>query len=221
MATLATPPAKEIRTVADLVERLGGVPLDRIRLRPLPGAATEQDVLDLDDHEDRLCELVDGVLVEKAMGYEESALACCLIELLGAYVRPRNLGIVTGEAGMVRLFPGLVHIPDVAYASWNRFPEGRRPKARIPSLAPDLVVEVLSPSNTPAEMARKRREYFDAGVRLLWEVDPKARTAAVYTTPDRPTVLGEDHTLDRGDVLPGFSLPLAQLFAELDRQANI
>ena len=70
------------------------------------------------------------------MGYEESEIACFLITFITNFVRPRKLGIVTGEAGTIRLFPGLVRIPDVAFASWKCFPDGKRPKARIPQLAP-------------------------------------------------------------------------------------
>ena len=87
-------------------------------------------------------------------------------------------------------------------------------------LAPDLAVEVLSESNTPAEMARKRQEYFTAGVRLVWFVDPDARTEEVYTAPDQSTVVNEEGTLDGGAVLPGFTLPLRDLFPELDLQGN-
>lgn len=87
-----------------------------------------------------------------------------------------------------------------------------------PAAAGNLAAEVLSPGNTPAEMARKRQEYFGAGVVLLWEVDPVARTVAVYAAPDQPTILGEADTLDGGAVLPEFTLPLRELFAELDRQ---
>src|SRR4051812_37008697 len=118
MATVTSPPA--LRTLADLLEQLGGISPARVRLQPPPGTATEQDVIAADRHGDRLCELVDQVLVEKAMGYRESMLACYLIELLGAFVRPRNAGLVSGEAGMMRLFPGLVRIPDVAFTSWDR-----------------------------------------------------------------------------------------------------
>jgi Uma2 family endonuclease len=216
-ATLA-PPTYE--TVADLLEQLGDIPPQRIRLRPLPGTATEQDVLAIGNRENRLCELVDGVLVEKAMGFRESLLACALIEILRAFVTPRNLGLVSGEAGTVRLFPGLVRIPDVAFVSWDRLPERRIPTAPIPDLVPDLAVEVLSESNTAAEMARKRREYFEAGVRLVWQVDPSRRTVTVYTGPEEATELDETQTLDGGAVLSGFALPLRDLFAELDRQGQ-
>src|SRR5437764_10657050 len=99
MTTTLPPKTTSAETLADFVERLGGVPLQRIRMKPPPGTATERDVVDLEAREDRLCELVDGVLVEKGMGYNESALAMFLVEVLRAYVRSRKLGRVTGEAG--------------------------------------------------------------------------------------------------------------------------
>ena len=76
--------------------------------------------------------------------------------------------IVVGEAGMMRISQGLVRIPDVSFVSWDRLPEGKVPSEPIPALAPDLAVEVLSQGNTAKEMNRKRREYFEAGVRLVW-----------------------------------------------------
>ena len=82
---------------------------------------------------------------------------------------------------------------------------------------PDLVVEVLSKGNTPKEMARKLEEYFRAGVRLVWYVNPKKRTVRVYTAPDRSVLLREDDTLDGGDVLPGFVLSIRKWFAEAER----
>jgi Uma2 family endonuclease len=204
-----------IPTLGDLLDRLGGIPAERVRYFPLPGTATEQDVIDIEAHEDRLCELVDGVLVEKPMGYIESYLAIQIATKLTNFVDPNKRGIVTGESGMMRLFPGLVRIPDVAYVSRERLPGGRIPKEPIPSLAPDLAVEVLSESNTKREMDRKRGEYFQAGVRLLWMVDPGTRTITVYTTPDQPVILHESDSLTGGAVLPGFTLDIKSLFAEL------
>ncbi len=206
-----------IQTLADLLDRLGGVPLNRIRVQPSFGAATVQDVIDIQRQEGKLCELVDGVLLEKVMGLIESALAGLLIEVLRAFVVPRNLGIVTGADGTVELMSGLVRIPDVAFISWDRLPARRYPTAPIPQLAPNLAVEVLSRSNTPGEMAVKRQDYFTAGVELVWEIDPDARTVAVYTSATDVTTLTETDMLDGGSVLPGFTLPLQNLFAELDR----
>ena len=219
MPSMLTPTAPA-ETVADLLAYLGDIPPARIRLHPPPGTATEQDVLDVQARTDRLCELVDGVLVEKAMGFRESFLAIALSAILWGFVKPRKLGVVTGEDGMVRLASGLVRIPDVAFVSWERLPGRRIPSAPIPALAPDLAVEVLSPGNTPGEMARKRQEYFAAGVKLVWIVDPVARTVAVYTEPEQSTVWQEDQTLAGDPVLPGFTLPLRELFAELDSQGN-
>jgi Uma2 family endonuclease len=222
MSTLASPPPKPtpiaapIHTLADLMERIGNVPLDRVRAHPAPGTAVEQDVLTA-EKEGHLCELVDGVLVEKAMAYNESTLAAFLIEMLNAFVRPRNLGLVSGADGMMRLFPGLIRIPDVAYASWDRLPGGRRSGAAIPDLVPDLAVEVLSRSNTKSEMKRKRHDYFSAGVRLVWQVDPEMRTVEVYTSKSRFKCLTELDRLDGGALLSGFELAVRALFAELDR----
>ena len=213
MSAIAT-----IRTLADLVERLGGVPLDRVRFRPAPGTATVQDVIDLAGRKEALCELVDGVLVEKVMGLYESRLACFLVMFLTPFVVHRNLGIVTGPDGTVQLMPDLVRIPDVAYISWDRIPGRRQTREPIPELVPNLAVEILSASNTPGEMLAKRHDYFGAGVELVWEIDPVARTAAVYTAPLGPMMLGAGDVLDGGTVLPGFALPLADLFGELDRQ---
>ena len=203
-----------VRTIADLLHQLGDIPPARVRWNPVPGTATLDDLL---KPENEGCELVDGTLVEKPVGQEESFLAAWLVMVVNQHVVAGNLGYVTGEQGMVELPSGPVRGPDVAFFAWDRLPNRRRPSKPIPELAPDLAVEVLSVSNTKAEMARKRAEYFAAGVRLVWEIDPRARTARAYTAADRFTDLSAADALDGGDVLPGFTLPLADLFAELDR----
>lgn len=217
MASIPNTPPR-IKTLADLLVRLGGVPLDRIRFHPPPGTATVQDVIDVAQREGKLCELVEGVLLEKTMGYNESTLAGFLLSMLNAFVIPRNLGLVTGADGTVELMPDLVRIPDVAFTSWDRLPGRRRPTDPIPQLAPNLAVEVLSRSNTPGEMAAKRQDYFAAGVELVWEIDPQPRTVQVYTAPAQSITLGARDTLTGGVVLPGFTLAVQELFAELDRQ---
>lgn len=215
--TATIPP---VDNLAELLERLGGVPLERIRMQPPPGTATEADVLAaLEAPRKRICELIDGVLVEKAAGYTEAVLASYLIVLLNAFVRPGNLGLVTAPDGTVRLWAGRVRIPDVAFFSWDRMPGRKRPPEPIPTLAPDLAVEILSKSNTPKEMQCKREDYFAVGVRLVWEIDPEARTVQAYTVAQAPVAeFTESDTLDGGMVLDGFKLPLSVFFAELDRQ---
>jgi Uma2 family endonuclease len=207
-------------TMADILKRLGGIAPDRVRVIPAFGDATERDVINIEVRENRLFELIDGILVEKSMGFYESLLAGTLLTILNNFIVPRNLGLVTGADGMIRLFPGQVRIPDVAFVSWARIPGGRVPREPIPDLVPDLAIEVLSESNTAQEMIRKRREYFEAGVRLIWEIDPAMRTVAVFHAPDTKELLTESQVLDGGDVLAGFSLNLANLFGELDRQAG-
>jgi Uma2 family endonuclease len=207
-------------SMADLLEQLGDISPRRVRLNPPPGRATEKDVIAIHDRTDRLYELVDGVLVEKVMGFPESFLALEIGRLLGNYVTERDLGIVAGEAGMLRLLHHLVRIPDVSFISWDRLPNREVPADPIPDLAPDLAVEVLSESNTEKEMQRKLKEYFLAGVQLVWYVDPQTRTVDVYTAPDRLTRLTGEQTLTGGDVLPGLALPLQQVFARMPRLAE-
>jgi Uma2 family endonuclease len=203
-------------TIADLLARLGNVPANRVRLHPTPGTATERDVIRVLDHENRPCELVEGTLVEKPMGYDESGIAVNIIILLGSFVHRHKLGIVTGPDGTIRLVAGLVRIPDVAFISWNRLPGRKPPKGPIPQLAPDLVIEVLSKSNTKTEMDRKLREYFEAGVGSVWIVNPKNRTVRQYKSLEESVLLTEDQSLDGGAILPGFVLPVKDIFAVLE-----
>lgn len=206
-ATFAPP---EIETLADLLHRLGDVPLERIRFRPSPGTATEQDVLELP--RGRLYELVDGVLVEKAMGYYESRLAASLIYFLEKFLDQNDLGISLAPDGLTRMEPGLIRMPDVAFHSWEHFPNRLLPAGAFLEQAPDLAVEILSPTNTEREMDRKRREYFTGGSRLVWQVYPPKRRVRVYTSVDAFVELTEDDTLEGGSVLPGFSLSLQRWF---------
>lgn len=215
---VATPPAPY--TVADLLKGLGGIPASRVRLRPTPGTATEQDVLDVLDRENVPCELIDGTLVEKTSGFHESSLTCLLLYHLKAYLLRNNLGILSGADGTLRLTTGLLRIPDVAFIPWDRLPGRKRPTVPVPQLAIDLAVEVLSKGNTKAEMDRKVREYFEAGARLVWLIDPKARAVRVYADAKRSTILKEGESLDGGEVLPGFVLPLREFFEEANRDGD-
>jgi Uma2 family endonuclease len=214
---LVQPPAEapelSRQTVAELVERLGGIPLERIWCAPPPGTATEEDVLRYKyvNGQKYLLELVDGVLVEKAVGYREAVLALFIGRLIGNYVAERRLGWVAGADGPHRLEAGLVRYPDVGFVSRERFPDGL-PADAIARFAPDLAVEVLSRGNTAEEMRLKREAYFAAEVQLVWEADPRTRTVRVYRSADEFAELGEADTLDGGDLLPGFRLGVAEWF---------
>jgi Uma2 family endonuclease len=208
-------PSRPELTAADLSARFGPIPLRRIRMNPWPGTATEDDVLTLQQSKKVLCELVGGILIEKAVKIPEAFRAGVLIRLLGNWAAVRRAGCVLGPDGLLRLAPGLVRIPDVSYVSWDRLPDRQVPDEPMLGLAPDLAVEILSPDNTAEEMAAKLRDYFAHGVLVVWLVDPRRRIVTVHASAQDALVLTEDQTLDGAPVLPGFRLPLQQLFAEL------
>lgn len=204
-------------TLEDVLERLGGISPRRVLFDPPPGTATVKDVIrHRDGPRRRLVELVDGTLVEKTMGYAESLVAQKLGRLLGTFAEDTHkLGVVSGEGGTIKLLQKLVRIPDVAFVSWDRFPNRQVPRAKVPEVVPNLAVEVLSEGNTVLEMEIKLKEYFLAGVDLVWFVDPDARTVRVFTSPDDVETLTAKDTLTGGAVLPGFTVPVADLFASL------
>jgi Uma2 family endonuclease len=195
---------------AYLHERLGGIPLTRIRRNPPPGTATEEDLLRAPKP---ICELIDGVLVEKAMGNSESTLGLYIGGLILRHALATNLGTVLGEAGHLRLGDQL-RAPDATFIPWSAFPNGKPPEGEAYwSVTPALIVEVLSPGNTTAEIDRKLDEFFTAGCKLAWVIDPRKKTAKVYTSAKKFKELDETGTLEGGKVLPGFKLKLTDLFA--------
>ena len=204
-------------TLDEVLDNLGGISPRRIVVDPPPGMATIKDVIrHVDGPKRRLVELVDGTLVEKPMGFAESRVAMKLGVRLGRHIEDNGEpGVLTGEAGTIRVLEKFVRIPDIAYTSWDRLPNGQIPVAKVPEVVPNLCVEVLSEGNTVAEMARKLKEYFVAGVDLVWFIDPDERKVRVFTSPDDVTTLGVKDTLTGGAVLPGFAVPVAELFVGL------
>lgn len=202
-------------SLAERLQELGGIVAGRVRSTPAPGTANLEDLVHANDHTKPLCELIDNSLVEKAVGFEASVVAVTISGLLRSFVVSHRLGIVSGADGMFRLLASSVRGPDVAFLSRARFPSGQFPQEAYPALAPDLAIEVLSPGNTKAEMMRKRIEYFHSGVRLVWIVDCRSRSVAVYTSPVDVTVLDEEAKIAGGDVLPGFECLVAEFFGDL------
>ena len=170
---------------------------------------------------DLRAELVEGVLVlMPPAGGDHGSVAIRVILAIAPWVHERGLGeVFDSSTGFVlQRDPDVVRVPDVAFVAAARLPAYRRGFLEV---APDLAVEVLSPSDTFRETARKLDDYFRAGVRLVWLIDPAARSAAACR-PDSGTALawvGEDGALDGGDVLPGLAVPLARLFAGLGADA--
>jgi Uma2 family endonuclease len=207
--------------LADLLKQLGSIPPWRIQLHPAPGTATEQDLLvALDPHGKRICELVDGVLVEKAMGFKESLLAMEISRFLHSFIRKNDLGIVLGADATFRIMPSLVRIPDVAFVSWESLPGEEVPEDPIPDLTPDLAIEVLSKGNTRKEMERKLWEYFEGGARVVWLVQPKTQTAEIYSSPTDCRHIPKNGVLEAEGLLPDFKLPLRKLFESTKRRRS-
>ena len=133
--------------------------------------------------------------------------------ILLAFVDTRRLGVVySGDPGFVLArSPDTVRGPDVAFLRADRVPSGDAVDAFYEG-APDLAVEVRSRNDRPGEIARKVRSYLEAGTRLVWVADPRARTVVVHAPRALPRTLGADDTIDGGDVLPGFTSPVLLLF---------
>lgn len=164
------------------------------------------------------CELLDGTLVRRPqIPFWTSVLSVSFSCSVLGFVRANNLGIVTNTLAPKEIRPGTVRVSDVVFTSWGRLPGRRIPRESVAAIVPDITTEFLREGHTAGEMSRKRGEYFRAGVRLVWEIDPRARTVRVYTAADESVELTAGDTLTGGDVLPGFVLPLGQLFAEPDR----
>lgn len=160
-------------------------------------------------------ELVEGVLVSMPPASFAHGDACLEIATsLGSFLRAHpDLGrAVANDTGfLLRRGPDTVMAPDVAFVSSARLP---RDLSRFAELAPDLVVEVVSPSDRASDVTAKALAWVTAGVRLVWVVDPQARIATVYRTDNRFEIVREDGVLDGEDVVPGFRLPLAEVLAQ-------
>jgi Uma2 family endonuclease len=201
---------------AEWLHSLGDVPPHRIIFNPSPGTATESDLLRFVERDKRLCELIDGTLVEKTVGYWEAIVAMNLATRLTIYTDEHNLGAVSGADSTMRMKSGNVRLPDVSFVSLARLPKTLDP---IPTLSPDLAVEVLSESNTAREMDQKLIEYFESGTRLVWIIDPPTRTVAIYHKAGLPTrTLNETDLLDGEDVVPGFTVAIADLFRNVPKK---
>lgn len=213
----ADPPSlPRIPTLADLLRDLGDIPPQRVVLHPPPGTATEEDLLGLPRDVQRNCELIDGTLVLKAMGFPESIVAMVLVGELRAFLKRKRLAAVAGPDGHTRFFGNQVRMPDVGVFLLERLPDRRLPREQICPLAPDLAVEVLSPGNTAAEMEQRLELFFKSGVRLVWLADARQRTVRVYQSPTDFIELGENDTLTGGEILPGFELSVREWFEEAE-----
>ncbi|MGD9714505.1 MAG: Uma2 family endonuclease [Thermomicrobiales bacterium] len=158
-------------------------------------------------------ELWEGELVEVSpSGAKSSGIAFRIGGFLFNYAETQNPGLFTNAEGgfVLSRNPNTVVAPDIGFVKGERLPAGL-PSSFIEG-CPDLAVEVISPTDGPADIARKQALYARAGVPLVWWVDPEARTVTIHRPGQPPAVIDEKGTLDGGDVLPGFSLAVERIF---------
>lgn len=162
---------------------------------------------------DKRSELVRGVLVvREPAGYRHGRVAGKLAGLLMQHVEAKSLGcVLAAETGFkLTRDPDTVRAPDIAFISRDRLPDPQ--PTGYAELAPDLVVEVLSPDDRPGEVLAKVADWLTGGSRLVWVVDPGRRIARVYRADGRESLVNEDGALDGEAVVPGFSSPLGAIF---------
>ncbi len=159
-------------------------------------------------------EVIDGELKERLMSFRSSAIAALIVRVLGYWVDAGHPGTVTGSDGGYTIFswsPGDVRMPDVSYISKQRLP--KVPARGWVDVAPEFAVEVVSPTDTVADAEDKAQDYIRAGIALVWVVVPTTQSVHVWRADGTRSVAQPGATLSGEDVLPGFSVPVSDLFA--------
>ncbi|OLP16925.1 hypothetical protein BST81_18215 [Leptolyngbya sp. 'hensonii'] len=177
---------------------------------------TDEEFMALPDDGGRY-ELVNGELVDMGnSGMEHGYIASLLNIVVGSYVRSQKLGVICDSSTAFNLKSGNKRSPDFSFIARERLQGVKRlPKGYFQG-APDLAVEVISPNNTFAEIHSKLVEYFDNGCRLAWVINPDEQSVLVYRQPQPDQLLKGTDNLTGEEIIPGFILPVADLFAELD-----
>jgi Uma2 family endonuclease len=159
-------------------------------------------------------ELIDGIPKEKDMGAQAEAVNFDFGLMLGNFVKLHHLGRCFGSNTAYQCFPGRpAHFrkPDTSFIARDRLPPGPLPTGHL-TIAPDLVVEVVSPKNTYEEIEEKIAEYREAGVKLIWVIRPRTKTAMVHRLDGTVAEIPADGFLDGETVVPGFRCRLADVF---------
>jgi Uma2 family endonuclease len=175
---------------------------------------TAEEFFRLYSHKEGHYELVKGEVVEMAPpGGVHGGITSNIGYFFQAYNRQHHLGRVVVEAGFrLESQPDTVRGPDVAFILNERVPPGGLPRAFFVG-APDLAVEVVSPSDTAAELERKVHEYLNSGAQRVWVVYPDTRRVAVHQPDGMARWYSEEETLEDPELLPGLSLPIREIFA--------
>lgn len=177
------------------------------------GLHTPEELFEISDRP--MPELVDGQLVERPpMGQKSDAVAATILFAIFGFVKAHHLGVVNGSQGSFQIFaddPKKVRIPDVSFTRRERLPRGQVEEGHG-KVAPDLVVEVISPNDLAVDLFAKLHDYLGAGVPLIWVAYPEKQDIFVLRSDKTAVLLQSGDVLDGGDVLPGFRCPVADLF---------
>lgn len=198
-------------TLPQLVHRFGEIPAIRIGQEPPPGAATEADLVYCNLHQDRLYELVDGILIHKSTWNLDSCVGGNICGNLFSFVHAQRAGIVLPGNALFRLSERVVRMPSISYLDGQRAQQCLKNNPAISPVAPNLAVDVINSDNSQKEMDDKLQEYFRAGTEEVWYVYPATRELHQFTSATASQV-------HQGDVListrlvPGFEMKLVQIF---------
>lgn len=170
---------------------------------------TEDEFLRLPD-DGRKYELVGGEVKEVPAGFEHDVIGMTV----GAYLRAaaRGRGYVAGSQAGFRMYNGNIRAPDVSFTRKERLPGGK-PGKGFGDFAPDLCIEIISPTEDREEMAEKLREYFASGAQRVWHMYPETQTIQVFTSPTASCTFTAEQEIDGGDLLPEFRCRVSDLFA--------
>jgi Uma2 family endonuclease len=171
---------------------------------------TEDEFMQL-PKDGRKWELVNGEAKEVPTKFDHDAIGINLILLLAPYAKGRGF-MTSGQAGF-RMADDNIRCPDVSYTRKERVPGGKPPPT-FGVVAPDLCVEIISPSENRFDMMQKVQEYFESGAQQVWHVFPETKTVTVYTTPAETKDYAAEDQLSCGDILPGFTCLVSDLFEQ-------
>lgn len=174
------------------------------------GQITDEDLMRL-PRDGRKWELVDGRLQEVPASFKHDQVVIWLGRLIGPYAD--DIGGLTASQAGFRMSNRNVRCPDFGFTRYDRSPNGEVPDGFV-EFAPDLAVEIISPSEEPADMARKVKEYFASGAQQVWHMFPETQTIRVFRSPSDARLYQPDEEIDLDDLLPGFRSRVAELFGK-------
>jgi Uma2 family endonuclease len=162
-------------------------------------------------------ELIHGEVINRGnSGMAHGYVACLITIQLGGYIKAQKLGAVCDSSTAFTLKNGNKRSPDFSFVHRDRLQGLRYPPRGFFQGAPDLAVEILSPGNTVEEIHTKIVEYFDNGTQIVWVIHPDEKYVLVYHSVEPDRFLRSDDRLDGEDLIPGFSMAIADLFEPWD-----